>query len=172
MVLENFTFLGSTLSKSVVMDDEVNTRFAKTSAAFGRLTRNVWHLGSNQNQGMPSCYSYHPPLWLGNVDNLSTAYKEAKPLSHDLSREDFLLHMTKTHPRHRSFDSAFSSQHQHHLDTITASLDRSCYTQEKSPSPEQTVLRRTVLGQALPKRSEKALQRHIEGLPEIFRYRS
>ena len=40
--VDKFTYLGSTLSRSVVMDDEVNTRLAKASAAFGRLSRKVW----------------------------------------------------------------------------------------------------------------------------------
>ena len=107
---------------------------------------------------------YHPPLWLWNVDNLSTTYKEAKPLSHDLSEEDYWDHMAKIHPRHRSFNSGFTSQHLHHLDTITDALDRSC-----CPPPEETARRRTVSGQALAKRPEKALQRHTEDLHEIFR---
>ena len=34
-VVEKFTYLGSTLSKSIVMDDEVNTRLIKVSVAFG-----------------------------------------------------------------------------------------------------------------------------------------
>ena len=42
-MVEKFTYLGSILSKSIVMDDEVNTRLAKTSAAFGLLSRNVWN---------------------------------------------------------------------------------------------------------------------------------
>ena len=46
-------------------------------------------------------------------------YKEAKPLSHDLSEEDSRHHMAKTHPGHQSFN--FSSQHLHNLDAITAS---------------------------------------------------
>ena len=40
-VVEKFTYLGSTLSKYIVMDDEMNTRLVKVSAAFGRLHRNV-----------------------------------------------------------------------------------------------------------------------------------
>ena len=35
--------LGSILSKSIVIDEEVNTRHAIASAAFGRLNRNVWN---------------------------------------------------------------------------------------------------------------------------------
>ena len=42
-VVEKFTYLGSTLSKSIIMDDEVNTRLAKVSTAFGQLNRNVWN---------------------------------------------------------------------------------------------------------------------------------
>uniref|UniRef100_A0A0L8GS27 C2H2-type domain-containing protein n=1 Tax=Octopus bimaculoides TaxID=37653 RepID=A0A0L8GS27_OCTBM len=37
-----FTYLSSTLSRNVVIDDEINTRLAKASAAFGRLHKNVW----------------------------------------------------------------------------------------------------------------------------------
>ncbi|XP_060761994.1 succinate dehydrogenase cytochrome b560 subunit, mitochondrial isoform X1 [Neoarius graeffei] len=36
-VVDKFTYLGSTLSRSVVMDDKMNARLAKASAAFGRL---------------------------------------------------------------------------------------------------------------------------------------
>ena len=40
-VVEKSTYLGSTLS--IIMDDEVNTRLAKVSAAFGWLNWNVWN---------------------------------------------------------------------------------------------------------------------------------
>lgn len=41
-VVDKFTYLGSTLSRNVVIDDEVNARLAKASVAFGRLYKNVW----------------------------------------------------------------------------------------------------------------------------------
>ena len=77
------------------------------------------HLEGNQNQCIPSCHSYHPLLWQWNVDNLSTAYKEAKPLLHAQSEEDSQHHMAKTHPRHQSFNLGFSSQYLHHHDEIS-----------------------------------------------------
>ena len=40
--VENFTYLGSTLSRSANIDVEVNSRISKASSAFGRLTKNVW----------------------------------------------------------------------------------------------------------------------------------
>ena len=39
---DNFTYLGSTLSRSANIDAEVNNRIAKASAAFGRLWCKVW----------------------------------------------------------------------------------------------------------------------------------
>ena len=43
MMVEKFTNLNSTLSKSIVIDDEVNIRLVKVSEAFGWLNRNAWN---------------------------------------------------------------------------------------------------------------------------------
>ena len=40
--VENFTYLGSTLSRSANIDAEVTNRLAKASTAFGRLKKSVW----------------------------------------------------------------------------------------------------------------------------------
>ena len=41
-VVDKFTYLGSTLSRVVHIDDEVNARIAKASAAFVRLHGSIW----------------------------------------------------------------------------------------------------------------------------------
>ena len=41
-VVDKFTYLGSTLSRVVQIDDEVNVRIVKASAAFGRLRGSIW----------------------------------------------------------------------------------------------------------------------------------
>ena len=41
-VVDKFTYLGSTLSRVAHIDDEVNVRIAKASAAFGQLHGSVW----------------------------------------------------------------------------------------------------------------------------------
>ena len=41
-LVDKFTYLGSTLSKVVHIDDEVNARIAKASAAFDRLRGSIW----------------------------------------------------------------------------------------------------------------------------------
>ena len=41
--LNRFTYLGSTLSQNVFIDDKVNTRIENASAAFGGLLAKVWN---------------------------------------------------------------------------------------------------------------------------------
>ena len=41
--VNKFTYLGSTLSCNIVIDDEMNTRLTKASTAFVRLNKNVWN---------------------------------------------------------------------------------------------------------------------------------
>jgi hypothetical protein len=41
-IVDRFTYLGSTLSQAVHIDDEVNLRIARASAAFGRLRTIAW----------------------------------------------------------------------------------------------------------------------------------
>ena len=42
--VDKFTYLGSTLSWNVVIDDEVKARLARAGVAFGRLYKNVWNV--------------------------------------------------------------------------------------------------------------------------------
>lgn len=41
--VDRFMCLGSTLSRSLVIDDKVNARIAKARATFSRLHNNVWN---------------------------------------------------------------------------------------------------------------------------------
>ena len=57
--VNKFIHLGNTLSRNVVIDDEVDARLAKANSAFGRLSKNVWNRRGitleDQNQGIPCC---------------------------------------------------------------------------------------------------------------------
>ena len=46
--LPEFTYLGSSLSRAVHIDDEVTARTAKASVAFGRLRTNIWERNGNR----------------------------------------------------------------------------------------------------------------------------
>ena len=41
-IVDNFTYLDSTLSQHATISQEVKSRVAKASSAFGRLQQNVW----------------------------------------------------------------------------------------------------------------------------------
>ena len=122
-VVEKFTNPGSTLSNSIVMDDEVNVRLAKVSAAFGRLNRNVWNQRGISEVTENKVYQAVVLTTLLYGCETWTTYQRhiTKSLSHDLFEEDSQYHRAKTHPWH-SFNLGFSSQHLQHLDTITASF--------------------------------------------------
>ena len=65
--VDRSTYLGSTLSREVNIDAEVNNRIEKASAAFGRLRKNVWEcrgLSKNQAEGLPRCGPHYPPTCL------------------------------------------------------------------------------------------------------------
>ena len=96
------------------------------------------------------------------------AYKEAKPLSHNLSEEDSRYHKTHKHiPDIEVLTWASLSN----IYTILMQLKlRWACLHKRSLPPEETALWKTVSGQALPRRPEKVLQRHTEGLHEIFWY--
>ena len=179
------------------MDDEENNRLTKASAAIGRFNRNVCihiyiyiYVSSIlviTPRGLPlfifdrntsywrsvseatKIKVYRPVVFttlLYGYQTWTTYQRHIKKLSY--------FHMThqrkmaKTQPRHRSFNLGFSSQH---LDAITTSLGQLRCPHERFPPSEETNLRRTVSGQALPKMPGKALQRYTEGLHDFLRHR-
>ena len=148
-VVEKFTYLCSNLFKSIIMDDKVNTRLAKASEILGQLNRNVWN-----QRGISEAIK----IKVYRAVVLTTLWRRFSA-SHD-----------KNTSQHQRFNSDFSSHHLHYLDAITASLGRSYCLCKRSPPPEETALQWTISEQALPRRLENALQRHTEGLHEIFRY--
>ena len=82
-VVENFTYLGSTLSKSIVMDDEENTRLAKASAAFDRPNRNVWNRsGISEATKIKVCRAVVLTTLLYGWETWTTYQRHIKKLNH------------------------------------------------------------------------------------------
>ena len=53
--VENFTYLGSSLSENATVDREISIRIVKASTTFGRLTNRLWknrHLSLKQKLGI------------------------------------------------------------------------------------------------------------------------
>ena len=81
-VVDKFTYLASTLSRVVHIDDEVNARIAKASAAFGRLYGSIWHrIGIRLDTKMKVYRSVVLPTLLFACETW-TVYRHAKRLNH------------------------------------------------------------------------------------------
>ena len=82
-VVDKFTFLGSTLSRVVHIDDEVNARIAKASAAFGRLCGCIWDRSGIRLDTKQKVYrSVVMPTLLYACETWTVYQRHAKRLNH------------------------------------------------------------------------------------------
>ena len=82
-VVDKFTYLGSTLSRVVYIDDEVNARIAKASAAFGRLHGRIWDLSGIRRHTKLKVYrSVVLPTLLYACETWTVYQQHAKRLNH------------------------------------------------------------------------------------------
>ena len=86
-VVNKFTYLGSTLSRVVHIDDEVNARIAKASAVFGRLCDSVWDRSGIKLDTKLSLQSYGAAsiiVCMRNMDSLPKECQKTEPLPYKL----------------------------------------------------------------------------------------
>ena len=82
-VVDKFTYLGSTLSRVVHIDDEVNARIAKASAAFGRLRGSIWdRSGIRLDTKLKVYRSVVLPTLLCACETWTVYQRHAKRLNH------------------------------------------------------------------------------------------
>ena len=83
-VVDKFTYLGSTLSRVVhIVDDEVNARIAKASAAFGRLRGSIWdRSGIRLDTKLKVYRSVVLPTLLYACETWTVYQRHAKRLNH------------------------------------------------------------------------------------------
>ena len=82
-VVEEFTYLGSMLSSVVHIDDEVNARIAKASAAFGRPRGSIWDRNGIRLDTKLKVYtSVRLPTQLYACETWTVYQRHAKRLNH------------------------------------------------------------------------------------------
>ena len=82
-VVDKFTCLGSTLSRVVHIDDEVNARIAKASAPFGRLCGSIWdRSGIRLDTKLKVYRSVVQPTLLYACETWTVYQRHAKRLNH------------------------------------------------------------------------------------------
>nr|VZI36708.1 unnamed protein product [Spirometra erinaceieuropaei] len=82
-VVENFPYLGSTLSRNTKIDDEVANRISKASQAFGRLQSTVWNRhGLQLSTKLKMSKAVILPTLLYGAETWTVYAKQARRLNH------------------------------------------------------------------------------------------
>nr|VZI24201.1 unnamed protein product [Spirometra erinaceieuropaei] len=82
-VVENFPYLGSTLSRNTKIDDEVANRISKASQAFGRLQSTVWNRHGLQLSTKLKMYkAVILPMLLYGAETWTVYTRQARRLNH------------------------------------------------------------------------------------------
>nr|VZI29457.1 unnamed protein product [Spirometra erinaceieuropaei] len=82
-VVENFPYLGSTLSRNTKIDEEVSNRISKASQAFGRLQSTVWNRHGLQLSTKLKMYkAVILPTLLYGAETWTLYTKQARRLNH------------------------------------------------------------------------------------------
>ncbi|BHF73860.1 hypothetical protein SprV_0401694400 [Sparganum proliferum] len=82
-VVENFLYLGSTLSRNTKIDDEVASRISKASQAFGRLQSTVWNRHGLQLSTKLKMYkAVILPTLLYGAETWTVYTRQARRLNH------------------------------------------------------------------------------------------
>ena len=87
-VVDKFTYLGSTLSRVVHIDDEVNARIAKASAAFGRQHGSIWDrsgIRRHKAENIMITGAANTIVCMRNLDSLPMACQKTEPPPYKLS---------------------------------------------------------------------------------------
>ena len=165
-VVQKFTSFGGTVSKSIVMDDEVNTRLAKVITDFGWLNRNMSNRRGISEVTKMKIYRAVVLTTLSyGCESWTTYQRHIKKLNH--------FHTTCLRKIH-------GMTWQKHIQDTEVLIRAFLPILPQFVGPimlfawKITTFRRkcstAVSEHALPRRSVKTFQRHTEGLHEIFPY--
>ena len=161
---DKFTYLGSTSSRVVHIDDEVNARIAKASAAFGRLFYSVWERRTIRLDTKLKVYNAAVlPTLLYACETWTVYQRHARRLSHfrtSYLRKLFKDLVARQDSRHRSPKKGRDAVCTYSSETGTVRTDRPCYQDAWGTFAKEYPPWRTRNEQTLPWWSEKAIQRH------------
>ena len=169
-MVDKFTYLGSTLSRVVHIDDEVSARIAKASAAFGWLRDNVWHRNGIRLDTKLKVYkAVVLPTLLYACETWTVYQRHAKRLNHfhtnclrKLLKIKWQDRIPDSSEKGRDAECTYSSE------TGTVKMGRPCYQDAWGTFAKENPLWRTRNGQTLPWWSEEVIQRHPQSLPQGF----
>ena len=160
-VVDKFTYLGSTLSRAVHIDEEVTARIAKARVAFVRLRANVWEQnGIKLDTQLKVFKAVVLPTLLYACETWTVCQRHAKRLEKAVK-----IKWQDTIPDTEVLKKAgMQSMH-----TILK-LAQLRWTGHVIRTSKASLLWRTTRGKAPSKWPEETLQRHTRSLSEEFRH--
>ena len=121
-VVDKFTYLGSSLSGAVHIDDEVTARTAKASVAFGRLRTNVWERNGIRLDTKLKVYkAVVLPTLLYACETWTVYQRHAKKPK--LPEETPENHVARQDPRYRGPEEGKDAQRTYSIEACTAKMD-------------------------------------------------
>ena len=123
---EKFVYLGSTLSKSALLDEEIALRIARASTAFGRLQDSVWNReGLGSKTKLKVYRAVVLPSLLYAAETWTTYSRHAAVLTSQqipptLVETNRAYQLAGLHPRYRSTTTSWDGKHSCHANEITA----------------------------------------------------
>ena len=130
-VVDKFTYLGSTLSRVVHIDNEVNVRIAKAIAAFGRLRGSIWDWsGIRLDTKLKAYRSVVLPTLSYSCETWTVYQRHAKRLNHfhtSCLRTLLKICMARQDSRHRIPEKGRDAECVHSSEIGTVKMGRPCY---------------------------------------------
>ena len=128
-VVDKFTYLGSTLSRVVHIDDEVNARIAKASAAFGRLRGSIWdRSGIRLDTKLKVYSSVVLPTLLYACETWTVYQRHARRLNHtSCLKKTSKDQVARQDSKHRSPEKSRDAEYTYSSEIGTVKMDRPCY---------------------------------------------
>ncbi|BHF72663.1 hypothetical protein SprV_0401573200 [Sparganum proliferum] len=124
-VVDNFTYLGSTLSRTIKIDDEMARRISKASQAFGRLQNSLESSGSStrhETEDVPGDHPADSTAWSGELDGVLEAGAVTQSSLTHHSPTDTDAEMAGPDPGHGCTGADGNPQHLRHAETDTITL--------------------------------------------------
>ena len=128
-VVDKFTYLGSTLSRAVHIDDEVTARIAKASVAFRRLRAKDWARNGIKLDTKLKVYKavVLPTLLYACQTWISASCKKTSPFPLKLFDKAVKNQVARQDPRHRGHEESRDAKHAYCHKASTAKVDWPCY---------------------------------------------
>ena len=169
-IVDKFTYLGSTLSRVVHIDDEVNFRIAKASAASGQLRGSVWdRSGIRLDTKLKVYKTVVLPRLMYACETWTVYQRHAKRLNH--FHTSCLRKLLKIKGQDRIPDTGVLTRAgMQSVHTLLKLAQLKWAGQDaRGIFAEENPLWRTRNGQMLPWWSEEEIQRHPQGFQHTNR---